>query len=104
MFCFWAVILFEIISIGLLINFLSTILSKFFDRLKKIAKKVDSSLLKDINLFDVFSGDKLPKNKKSYALSFIFEDNTKTLTDFQIDKIMGKLISEYQNSVGAEIR
>ena len=75
-----------------------------FEKLKKIAKKVDSSLLKDINLFDVFSGDKLPKNKKSYALSFIFEDNTKTLTDFQIDKIMDKLISEYQNSVGAEIR
>ena len=75
-----------------------------FEKLKKIAKKVDSSLLKDINLFDVFSGDKLPKNKKSYALSFIFEDNTKTLTDFQIDKIMDKLMSEYQNSVGAEIR
>ena len=75
-----------------------------FDKLKKIAKKIDNSLLKEINLFDVFSGDKLPKNKKSYALSFIFEDNSKTLTDFQIDKIMGKLISEFENSVGAEIR
>ena len=78
--------------------------SEKIEKLKIIAKKVDSSLLKDISLFDVFSGDKLPKNKKSYALSFIFEDNTKTLTDFQIDKIMDKLISEYQNSVGAEIR
>ena len=75
-----------------------------FEQLQKIAKNVNSSLLKDINLFDVYSGDKLPKNKKSYAISFVFEDNSKTLTDHQVDEIMNKLIEEYKKSVGAEIR
>ena len=58
-----------------------------FEQLQKIAKNVNSSLLKDINLFDVYSGDKLPENKKSYAISFVFEDNSKTLTDHQVDEI-----------------
>ena len=75
-----------------------------FEQLQKIAKNVNSSLLKDINLFDVYSGDKLPENKKSYAISFVFEDNSKTLTDHQVDEIMNKLIVEYKKSVGAEIR
>ena len=75
-----------------------------FVQLQKIAKNVNSSLLKDINLFDVYSGDKLPENKKSYAISFVFEDNSKTLTDHQVDEIMNKLIEEYKKSVGAEIR
>ena len=75
-----------------------------FEQLQKIAKNVNSSLLKDINLFDVYSGDKLPENKKSYAISFVFEDNSKTLTDHQVDEIMNKLIEEYKKSVGAEIR
>ena len=75
-----------------------------FEQLQKIAKNVNSSLLKDINLFDVYSGDKLPKNKKSYAISFVFEDSSKTLTDHQVDEIMNKLIAEYKKSVGAEMR
>ena len=75
-----------------------------FEQLQKIAKNVNSSFLKDINLFDVYSGDKLPENKKSYAISFVFEDNSKTLTDHQVDEIMNKLIEEYKKSVGAEIR
>ena len=75
-----------------------------FEQLQKISKNVNSSLLKDINLFDVYSGDKLPENKKSYAISFVFEDNSKTLTDHQVDEIMNKLIEEYKKSVGAEIR
>ena len=75
-----------------------------FEQLQKIAKNVNSSLLKDINLFDVYSGDKLPENKKSYAISFVFEDSSKTLTDHQVDEIMNKLIEEYKKSVGAEIR
>ena len=75
-----------------------------FVQLQKIAKNVNSSLLKDINLFDVYSGDKLPENTKSYAISFVFEDSSKTLTDHQVDEIMNKLIAEYKKSVGAEIR
>jgi len=75
-----------------------------FSDLQKIAKKIDNNILKSVDLFDVYTGDKLAKNKKSYALSFIFEDFSKTLTDKYIDIIMDKLIYEYINSVGAEIR
>ena len=75
-----------------------------FSELESIAKSIKCNILKDINLFDVYTGDKLPKDKKSYSLSFIFEDNSKTLTDIQIDKIMDKLIKEYKKEVSAEIR
>ena len=75
-----------------------------FSELESIAKSIKCNILKDINLFDVYTGNKLPKDKKSYSLSFIFEDNSKTLTDIQIDKIMDKLIKEYKKEVSAEIR
>ena len=75
-----------------------------FSELESIAKSIKCNILKDINLFDVYTGDKLPENKKSYSLSFIFEDNSKTLTDIQIDKVMDKLIKEYKKGVSAEIR
>jgi len=75
-----------------------------FSELENIAISIKCNILKDINLFDVYNGDKLPENKKSYSLSFIFEDNSKTLTDIQIDKIMDKLIKEYKTGVSAEIR
>jgi len=75
-----------------------------FSELESITKSIKCNILKDINLFDVYTGDKLPKDKKSYSLSFIFEDNSKTLTDIQIDKIMDKLIKEYKKEVSAEIR
>ena len=75
-----------------------------FSELESIAKSIKCNILKDINLFDVYTGDKLSKDKKSYSLSFIFADNSKTLTDIQIDKIMDKLIKEYKKEVSAEIR
>ena len=75
-----------------------------FKELLSIAKDTEKNILKSVNLFDVYEGDKLPEGKKSYALSFILEDNTKTLTDKYIDKIMGKLISSYESKVGAEVR
>jgi phenylalanyl-tRNA synthetase beta chain len=75
-----------------------------FSELESIAKSIKCNILKDINLFDVYTGDKLPENKKSYSLSFIFEDNSKTLTDIQIDKIMDRLIKDYKKGVSAEIR
>jgi phenylalanyl-tRNA synthetase beta chain len=75
-----------------------------FSELESIAKSIKCNILKDINLFDVYTGDKLPENKKSYSLSFIFEDNSKTLTDIQIDKVIDKLIKEYKKGVSAEIR
>jgi len=75
-----------------------------FERLYKLARQTEKGLLKQIRLFDVYEGKNLPEGKKSYALSFILQDTTKTLTDTQIDKIMGKLQSVFENEVGAQLR
>lgn len=75
-----------------------------FGALKQIAQKTERKLLQEINVFDVYQGDKLPADKKSYALSFILQDNEKTLTDKAIDSIMKKLIYNFEKEVGAEIR
>ncbi|MCW2120774.1 phenylalanine--tRNA ligase subunit beta [Flavobacterium sp. 7A] len=75
-----------------------------YDSIYTIAKKTEKSLLKNINLFDVYQGEKLPEGKKSYALSFTLQDSTKTLTDVQIDKIMGKLQSNFETELGAILR
>ena len=61
-------------------------------------------LLKKVDIFDVYEGDKLPAGKKSYALSFILMDEEKTLQDQIIDGVMDKLIKSYEKEVGAEIR
>jgi phenylalanyl-tRNA synthetase beta chain len=75
-----------------------------FEQLKRIAVKTEKSLLKEVNVFDVYQGDKLPEGKKSYALSFILQDEEKTLNDKQIDAIMQKLILNFEKELGAEIR
>jgi len=75
-----------------------------FGTLKQIAQKTERKLLKEVNVFDVYEGDKLPAGKKSYALSFIIEDIEKTLTDKAIDAIMQKLIYNLEKEAGAEIR
>ncbi|MEO5912198.1 MAG: phenylalanine--tRNA ligase subunit beta [Pelobium sp.] len=75
-----------------------------FEDLKRIALKTEKSLLKEVNVFDVYQGDKLTEDKKSYALSFILQDEEKTLTDQQIDGIMQKLIANLKKEAGAEIR
>lgn len=85
---------------------LSMLLNKdiSFEQLKQIAQKTEKGLLKEINVFDVYVGDKLPEGKKSYALSFLLQDEEKTLTDKQIDAIMQKLILNFEKQAGAEIR
>ena len=75
-----------------------------FDELKKIAIKSDNKILKSVNLFDVYEGEKLPEGKKSYALSFTISDETKTLTDKQVDRLMKKIMDNYTNQVSAVIR
>jgi phenylalanyl-tRNA synthetase beta chain len=75
-----------------------------FDLLKTEAFKQEKKLLKEVTLFDVYEGNKLGEGKKSYALSFILQDETKTLTDKQIDKIMDNLIKVYQNQFDAKLR
>ncbi len=85
---------------------LSMLLNKevSFNQLKQIAQKTEKGILKEVNVFDVYEGDKLPEGKKSYALSFILQDEEKTLTDKQIDGIMQKLILNFEKEAGAEIR
>lgn len=75
-----------------------------FEQIYSIAKQTEKSLLKDVNLFDVYEGDKLPEGKKSYAVSFTIQDTSKTLTDTQIDKIMSKLQQNFEKEVGATLR
>ncbi|MEN0057091.1 MAG: phenylalanine--tRNA ligase subunit beta [Mucilaginibacter sp.] len=75
-----------------------------FGQLKQIALRTERKLLKEVSVFDVYEGDKLPAGKKSYALSFIIQDAEKTLTDKAIDGIMQKLIYNLGKEAGAEIR
>jgi len=75
-----------------------------FGQLKQIALRTERKLLQDVDVFDVYQGDKLPAGKKSYALSFILQDTEKTLTDKAIDAIMQKLIYNLGKEAGAEIR
>ncbi len=75
-----------------------------FEEIHTIATQTEKLLLKDVNLFDVYQGEKLPDGKKSYAVSFILQDEYKTLTDNQIDKIMDKLQSNFESKLGAELR
>lgn len=75
-----------------------------FESIYKIALQTEKSLLKNINLFDVYEGKNLPEGKKSYAVSFTIQDATKTLTDTQIDKIMSKLQSNFESELGAQLR
>ncbi len=75
-----------------------------FSKLEELAYRTEKKLLKQLSLFDVYTGSKLPKGKKSYAVSFTLQDDTKTLTDKQIDKIMNKIKSVFEKEVGAELR
>ncbi|MHA7832289.1 MAG: phenylalanine--tRNA ligase subunit beta [Flagellimonas sp.] len=75
-----------------------------FQKVYEIAWNTEKKLLKKVNLFDVYTGNNLPEGKKSYAVSFTLMDEKKTLTDKQIDKIMGKLLTQYQKELGAELR
>ena len=75
-----------------------------YDSIYTIARQTEKTLLKEINLFDVYEGNNLPEGKKSYALSFTIQDSAKTLTDVQIDKIMNKLQTNFETELGAVLR
>ena len=75
-----------------------------FSDLHKLAKQTEKQLLKDINLFDVYEGKNLPEGKKSYAVSFTLQDEHKTLTDKQVDKVMTKLQQRFEKELGASLR
>jgi phenylalanyl-tRNA synthetase beta chain len=75
-----------------------------FNEIYNLAFQAEKSLLKEVDLFDVYEGDKLVKGKKSYAVSFLLQDENKTLNDKQIDKIMQKLQQTFEKNVGAILR
>ena len=72
--------------------------------LRKSAFRVGKKLLKQVTLFDVYRGDKIAQGKKQYALSFVLQDLEKTLTDNDVERVMSKLLSTFQNEFGAVLR
>lgn len=75
-----------------------------YKEIQEIAYQTERKLLKDVNLFDIYEGDKLEAGKKSYAVSFTLQDEEATLTDKQIDHVMQKLIKTYTEKLGATLR
>ena len=75
-----------------------------FEEIYSIARQTEKSLLKEITLFDVYVGKNLPEGKKSYAVGFTIQDDSKTLTDTQIEIIMSKLLNNFQTQLGAQLR
>jgi len=75
-----------------------------FKEVYNLAFQSERKLLKEVDLFDVYEGDKLPEGKKSYAVSFVLQDETKTLEDKQIDEIMQKLKHSFEQNLEAVLR
>ena len=75
-----------------------------FKEIYNLAFQSEKILLKEVDLFDVYEGDKLPDGKKSYAVSFLIQDESKTLTDKQIDKVMQKLQQTFEKNLQAVLR
>ncbi len=75
-----------------------------FSRIQEIAQKAEKELLRSVSLFDVYESGKLGKGKKSYAVSFILQDHSKTLTDREIDKIMNRIQTGLEKEINAHIR
>ena len=72
--------------------------------IEQIAHQTEKSILREVNLFDVYRGKGIDPGKKSYAVSFVFRDDEKTLTDKQVDKVMEKMIERLKNDLKAELR
>ena len=75
-----------------------------YEEVKNTVLSCDETHIKSVNLFDVYEGDKLPKGKKSYAISIKLQDESKTMNDKQIDSIMNKIIKELSKKLNAELR
>tara|TARA_R110002073_G_scaffold128999_6_gene275282 strand:- start:47399 stop:49825 length:2427 start_codon:yes stop_codon:yes gene_type:complete len=75
-----------------------------FKEVYNLAFQSERKLLKGVDLFDVYEGDNLPEGKKSYAVSFVLQDESKTLADKQIDKIMQKLQQTFEKNLDAVLR
>ena len=72
--------------------------------LRETVQKLNITHLKSIHLFDIFESEKLGRGKKSLAVRFVFQNNSKTLTDKEVDDMMLKLMKAFENTIQAEIR
>jgi phenylalanyl-tRNA synthetase beta chain len=75
-----------------------------FEQLQQIARRTEKKLLQSLNVFDVYEGENLGADKKSYSVSFLLQDPTQTLTDQAIDGVMQRLIQQFEKQAGALIR
>jgi len=75
-----------------------------FDQIKQVAYQTERKILRDIGLFDVYDGDRIEPGKKSYAVNFMLGDDSKTLTDTEIDKVMDRMVRALEQKLGAKIR
>ena len=75
-----------------------------FADIERVAYETERKLLKEVTLFDVYEGDKLPAGKKSYAVSFLLQDSEKTLNDKQIDNVMTRMIAAMTKQFDAQLR
>ncbi len=75
-----------------------------YQQIKELAFQTEKSILKDITLFDIYESEKIGKDNKSYAVSFTFQKENKTLTDKEVDKIMNKLMNVFEKEMDAKIR
>jgi len=75
-----------------------------YDAIEQLAYSTEPKLLKNVNLFDIYEGEKVGEGKKSYALSFTLSDEESTLQDKQIDGVMNKLMKQFEDKLGAQIR
>jgi phenylalanyl-tRNA synthetase beta chain len=75
-----------------------------YEHIRSLAYMVERKLLKDVNIFDVYTSEKLGSGKKSLAVSFILQDENKTLTDKQIEQVMEKLVTAFEKKLGAVLR
>ena len=73
-------------------------------QIQATVQESERKLLRDVQLFDVYEGDKLPEGKKSYAISITLQDDEKTLQDKQIEAVMSKITANLQKKLGAELR
>jgi phenylalanyl-tRNA synthetase beta chain len=85
---------------------LSLVLNKqvSFDEVRSLIYSTEKRLIRSIIAFDVYEGDKLPSDKKAYALGFTLLDDSKTLTDDEIDRVMQRLMTAFEEKLGAVIR
>ena len=75
-----------------------------FDEIRKLILDTEKRLIKNIGVFDVYEGENIPKGKKAYALNFTLQDETKTLTDEEIERTMQRLMTAFEQKLGAVIR